>query len=79
METGKVVQMQSKGTSDHQHIDINRLEQYWKSSTPMTEAGNEIKMMHMELIDLVKETGFLATIETARKELEDENILAKEQ
>jgi hypothetical protein len=79
METGKVVQMQAKGVNDHQHIDINRLEQYWKSSTPMTEEGTQIKIMHLELIDLVKETGFLGSIESARKELEDENILHKEQ
>jgi hypothetical protein len=58
--------------SEHQHIDIAALEQYWRMTTPETENERMIKSMHIELLDLVRETGFLNNIEQARKDLAKE-------
>ena len=67
-----------KPTNEFQGIDIERLHQYWLGLEPTTELGIEIKTQHLELIDLVKETGFLNTVAEARKSLKesDERVQA---
>lgn len=60
--------------NEYQTIDINSLENYWQGVEPTNPYFKEIKRMHVELIDLVKEDGFLLRIAEARKELKENDL-----
>lgn len=61
-------------TNEFQGIDLEQLESYWKSSAPITDGGKQIKNMHLELLDLVRENNFLGQVEEARRDLANDAI-----
>jgi hypothetical protein len=56
------------GVNEYQKIDLQLLFDYWHN--PKLMCINKIREMHLELLELVQELGFLKTVEEARRELE---------